>query len=214
MFANVYTACSSADDVCKCLCSGDYSIGSLAGRRMQPGLSLPFSVACLEGVVAHTCSPFTLLRIKAKKARARRLCAWWGLEAPEKALGCWGLGQQALRKGCLLNRPYCDGRELVQPVAHALRFPEDTGAIYKTTELPLPCEVSISTLWVTAQCWGGGFLSLPWSLGARPGMHSVSRKPFPKETPEEQTREEGEHRGARKLHLSPLTQLTPGAVDL
>lgn len=138
----MHTACSSADGVCKCLGSGDYSIGSLTGRHTQPGLALPFSVACLEGVVAHTCSPFTLLRIKAeygKEGKSKKaLWAWWGLEALGKALGCWGLGQQALRKGCLLNRPYCDGRELVQPVAHALRFPEDTGAIYKTTELPLP----------------------------------------------------------------------------
>lgn len=138
-----------------------------------------------------------------REARARRLWAWWDLEALEKALGFWGLGQQALRKGCLLNQPYCDGRELVQPVAHALRFPEDTGAIYKTTELPLPCEVSISTLWLTAQCWGGGVLSLPWSLGARPGMHSVRRKTFLPRRPLRSRLEKRENTGVQENYTSP-----------
>lgn len=98
----MHTACSSADEVCKCLGSGDYSIGSLAGRHTQPGLSLPFSVACLEGVAAHTCSPFTLLRIKAeydKGGKSKEAVGLVGPGSPGKGSRLLGAGAAGFEKG-------------------------------------------------------------------------------------------------------------------
>lgn len=101
----MHTACSSADCVCKCLGSGDLSIGSLAGRH---GLSLPFSVACLGGVVAITCSLFALLPSKAeydKKGKSQRAVGpAWGRETLEKGTRLLGAEVAGFEKGLSSER--------------------------------------------------------------------------------------------------------------
>lgn len=94
--------CALLSSVCKCLGSGELSIGSPAGRRMQPGLSLPFSVACLWEWLPTPAPPSLCFRRRlnmTRKARARRLWASMRPGSPGEGSSWLGAVAAGFKKG-------------------------------------------------------------------------------------------------------------------